>query len=183
MIRNTLLVIVGFMLISPVMAEDFAYEGKIKGMSCAFCVYKVSKNIKTIPGVKPGSVNVDLKSGKLNLQSTKEIKVSVVEKLVTSAGFKLSNFKVIKAYQPVAYKKIALVTIKLESLDLKTYNSLLEKMGDIAAAEIGKLVIQAPKSIEIDLLKILIAGRQKVARVVFTESKNKTIEISIFQKP
>jgi len=182
MIKKTLLVLLGILVVTPVMAKEFVYQGKIDGMSCAFCVYNVSKNIRTVPGVDADSVKVDLTSGLLKLRSNAKIESNVIAKLVTAAGFKLSNFKSVKVYKSVTYKKTALLAVKLDSLDLKAYDALLEKLGDIAAAQVGKLVIRAPRSVELPLLKAMIAARQKVAQVKFIESKTQSIEISIYQK-
>ncbi|VAW72289.1 hypothetical protein MNBD_GAMMA12-1693 [hydrothermal vent metagenome] len=182
MSRNIMLVLMGLFIASPVMAKEFTYQGKISGMSCAFCVYKLSKKIKSLPGVDKKSVKVSLKTGLMNFRSSNEVKPKEITALFSDTGFSLSEFKAIKSYQTATYKKTTLVSMNLSSIELDDYKALLKKLGDIAANELGKLEISAPKSIEIPLLKIMIMGRKKVARVKFIEAKDKAIKISIYQK-
>ncbi len=180
--RNIMLILLCVFIASPVMAKEVTYQGTVSGMSCAFCVYKLSKKIKSLPGVNKKSVTVSLKTGLMNFRSRREVKPKEVTALFNDTGFSLSEFKVIKSYRTVAYKKTTLVSMKLSSIKLNNYKNLLKKLGDIAANELGKLEISAPKSVEIPLLKIIIMGRKKVARVKFIETKDKAIKISIYQK-
>jgi len=163
-------------------AKEFIYQGHVKGMACAFCVYKVRKSISQIPGVKAASVNIDLKSGVLNVRSSLAIDQKKIAGVITEAGFKLSEFKETKNFTLASYKKDSIVSLKLSSVDIKQYGAILEKVGDIAESGASKLVIRAPKSIEIALLKPLIAGRKKVARVEFIESKSDSIQLTVYQQ-
>ncbi len=182
MINKLILAIVLSMVASASFAKEYHYQGNIKGMSCAFCVYNVRKQISKLPGVNAESVNVDLKTGALGLSGSAPVDVKKITSFVTKAGFKLINFKQATVFKLAKYKKDALVSLKLNVINIKDYKSLLEKVSDLAAQNLAKLVVRAPKSMETSILKSMIAGRQKVARVEFVESEKKAIEISVHQK-
>ena len=102
--------------------------------------------------------------------------------LVKKAGFSLTDFKEAANFSLQKYKKSPIVSLKINSVDVKKYKAILGKIGDVAASGSAKLVIHAPSSIEIALLKPLIAGRQQVARVQFIESKTDVIQLTLYQK-
>ena len=41
-------------------ARQLEYDLDVKGMKCAFCAYNVSKQLESLAGVVPGTVDVDL---------------------------------------------------------------------------------------------------------------------------
>ena len=79
-----------------VYAKELLYQGKVKGMVCAFCVYSVSKKISQIPGVIPASVNVELASGLVSFKSTTNISYKKVSALFADSGFKLIALKQVR---------------------------------------------------------------------------------------
>ena len=154
----------------------------MEGLACTCCVYKASKEISKIPGVRSESVNIDLKAGVLSVRSKTAIDKKKIIAMVKKSGFSLSDFKETTSFLSQNYKKSPILSVKINSVDIKQYKAILEKIGTIAASGSAKLVIHAPISIEITLLKPLIAGRQQVARVQFIESKSDSIQLDIYQK-
>lgn len=184
MIRKITLTLFIIFLSNQAVAKELTYQGKVEGMVCAFCVYNVSKAIGKLQGVEAQSVNVDLKSGVLSFQSNLPIDDKKLAAMFADAGFKLTDLKVVNkpALASHAYKTTPVITLDLNSVEIKKYESVFEVIGDIAAAQSGKLVIKAPASVEIGILKPMIAGRQKVARVQYIFDKGKTIQIKLFSR-
>ncbi len=60
---------------------------KVRGMTCGHCVKAVTDEVSAIPGVV--SVNVDLGSGTMELQSASPIAVDRVREAVDEAGYEL----------------------------------------------------------------------------------------------
>lgn len=163
-------------------AGELLYQGKVKGMVCAFCVYSVSKNISKVPGVLPQSVNVDLKSGIVSFKSSSEVSFKNVSAVFSGSGFKLLELKKVKqsTLKSVTYKVQPVINLTLNSVDLKTYGSVIESIGNIAASLSGKIVIKAPESVEIAILRPMIGGKQKAIKIQYIVGKNKTIGIKLF---
>ncbi len=63
------------------LVSDLDYTLEVKGMVCAYCAYNVSKQLKSLDGVVPDSVSVDLENVVVTLQSEKKL-----EKLINGAG-------------------------------------------------------------------------------------------------
>ncbi len=158
------------------------YQGKVEGMVCAFCVYNVSKKIGQLPEVNAKTVNVDLKSGVVNFRSNTSVSFKKLASVFSDSGFKLVKLdKVTKTSLAIPEYQIKPVfEFNLNSMDVKQYESIIESIGNIAAESLGKLVIKAPESVEIVILKPMIGGKQKIARVEYTVAKN--IEIQLFLK-
>jgi len=165
-------------------ATEFVYQGKVKGMVCAFCVYSVSKNITKVAGVLPQSVNVDLKSGIVSFRSSSEVSFKKVASVFSGSGFKLVELKKVKqpTLKSVTYRTQPVIDLKLNSVDLKTYASIIESIGNIAASLSGKIVIKAPESVEIAILRPMIGGKQKSIRIQYIADKNNAIQIKLFLK-
>lgn len=163
-------------------AKEIIYQGKVEGMVCSFCVYGVSKKIGQLPEVDARTVNVDLKSGLVSFHSSSELSLEKVSKVFSGSGFKLVELK--KVDQPTlkmaVYEKKPALVFNLNNTDIKKYGAILESIGDIASAETGKLEIKAPESLETELLKPMIGGKQKIARIQFDFDKSKKIQIKLF---
>ncbi|VAW90730.1 hypothetical protein MNBD_GAMMA21-1808 [hydrothermal vent metagenome] len=171
------------LLSAPTLAKEYIYQGKVQGMVCAFCVYSVSKKIAQLPQVDAQSINVDLKSGTISFRSKAKMGFKKVSRLFAETGFKLTVFNEVKqaALKTVAYQAKPIMSFKLENLDVEKYEAILSSIGDIAASSLGKLVIIAPSSVEIAILKPMIMGKQKIARVQYqTEKQLNSIEIKLF---
>ena len=55
------------------LADNVGYTLEVKGMVCAYCAYNVSKQLKSLDGVIPESINVDLENDVVTLQSEKPL--------------------------------------------------------------------------------------------------------------
>jgi len=53
--------------------NELQYDLEVSGMKCAFCAYNVSKQIESLDGVVPQSVDVDLEQGAVRLRSEKAL--------------------------------------------------------------------------------------------------------------
>jgi len=64
-----------------------SYTVKVDGMTCPFCVAKVEKNLKAMPGV--ASVSTNLKAGLISVCAAPPAQLTSdkVKGLITSAGF------------------------------------------------------------------------------------------------
>jgi len=163
-------------------AKEFVYQGKVNGMVCAFCVYSVSKNIAKVPGVLPQSVNVDLKSGTVSFRSSSEVSFKKVKSVFSGSGFKLVELIKVKQtmLEEATYKTRPVIDLNLNSVDLKTYGTIIESIGNIAATLSGKIVIKAPASAEIAILRPMIGGKQKSIKIQYVAAKNNAIQIKLF---
>lgn len=163
-------------------AKEFVYQGKVKGMVCAFCVYSVGKNIAKVPGVQPQSVNIDLKSGIVSFKSSSGISFKKLSSVFSGSGFKLVELKKVKqtTLKTVTYKPQPVLDVNLNSVDLETYGAIIESIGNIAATLSGKIVIKAPGSLEIEILKPMIGGKQKAIKIQYITDKKKAVQIQLF---
>ncbi len=163
-------------------AKEIIYQGKVEGMVCAFCVYSVSKKIAQLPQVDAQTVNVDLKSKTVNFRSTASVSFKTLSALFADTGFKLTELNEVQqaTLKTIVYQSKPVLRFKLENLDIEQYEAILASIGDVAASTRGKLIITAPASVEIALLKPMIGGKQKIARVQYQTGKNQTtIEITL----
>jgi len=173
-----------FLVIGVPQAKDkeFAYQGKVEGMVCAFCVYNVSNKIHELPGVEKDSVNVELKSGRVEFLSKQLVSEKVVGKLFEDSGFKLLSLKKTdkNTLSNVEFSKTAQISISFPTNELSAMEDLLVKLGDLAEKQMSLVNVDAPKAIEMDLLKPIIAGRQQTIKVKFTPKNSKQVAIKIF---
>lgn len=163
--------------------STFTYQGKVEGMVCAFCVYNVSKKIGQLPDVDAATVNVDLKSKIVNFNSASKLSFDKIATVFADSGFKLTELnQVNKSILSIPkYNTKPVISFTLNNLNIEQYQSVFESIGEIAATTLGKLVITAPKTVEVALLKPMIAGKQKIARVQYKFDKNKTnIDIKLY---
>jgi len=172
---------------SSVLAEEnlfpHIYQGKVQGMVCAFCVYNVSKKIASLPEINAKSVNVDLKSKIVNFRSSSKVSSKKLSKVFSESGFKLVELNEVNktARNIPDYKNKPVLIFNLNNTEIEKYQAIIESIGNIAASIMGKLEIKAPESVEIALLKPMIGGKQKIARVQYEFEKNKdSIEIKLF---
>jgi copper chaperone len=60
---------------------------KVKGMSCQHCVMSVTKALGQLEGIK--NVQVDLATGEVRFDNTKEVAPSRIEKAIGEAGYEV----------------------------------------------------------------------------------------------
>jgi len=184
MYKQTLLLLLLVLINTQAMAKEFIYQGKVKGMVCAFCVYSVSKNIGQLPEVDAKTINVDLKSGIVNFRSTSEVSFKKLSTVFSDSGFKLIELKEVSkpTLKIPDYESKPVLTLNLNTVYLHKYESVIESIGNIAATSTGKLLIIAPESVESDILKPMIGGKQKIARVQYIFDRSNTVQIKLFLK-
>ena len=64
---------------------------KVKGMSCQHCVVSVTKALSQLEGIK--NVQVDLATGEVRFDNTKEVAPSRIEKAISDAGYEVISQK------------------------------------------------------------------------------------------
>ena len=83
------LVLVTASFATDAVADQLEYDLEVNGMVCAFCAYNVSKQLMTLDGVVPDTVDVDLDKGRVKLQSGNKLDRSQLADLLLTAGFEL----------------------------------------------------------------------------------------------
>tara|TARA_R110001583_G_scaffold186189_2_gene346816 strand:- start:9209 stop:9811 length:603 start_codon:yes stop_codon:yes gene_type:complete len=164
-------------------AKDHAYQGKIEGMVCAFCAYNVSKKISHLPGIDADSINVDLKSGRINFLSSSPIEKATVSKVFADSGFGLVEFfKIANSdLNSVSFLSDPLLTLYFLTSQIEQLTPILDTIGSLATMQTSRLSIKAPKANEIELLKPILAGRKNVIKVLFTPVEDNVIELKLFR--
>ena len=61
----------------------------IEGMHCASCVGNVKKSLMNIKGVKDASINLILKSGRVEAEDN--VSLEEIKKAVSKIGYKVTN--------------------------------------------------------------------------------------------
>ncbi|MFV1984192.1 MAG: heavy-metal-associated domain-containing protein [Thiohalomonadales bacterium] len=189
MIKKLVVILVLVIWNLPVQATEssypYIYQGKVQGMVCAFCVYSVSKKIGSLPEINAKTVNVDLKSKIVNFRSSSKVNYEKLANVFSDSGFKLVELNEVKeaTLKIPEYQSKPVLSVNLDSTNIQKYQAIIESIGEIAATSMSKLVINAPEAVEIALLKPMIGGKQKIARIEYNFEKNKTnIEIKLFLK-
>jgi len=167
---------------NAVWAKDYAYQGKVEGMVCAFCAYNVSKKISQIQGVYVDSIDIELESGMVNVLSSSPVEHAKVFKVFTDSGFTLFELTQVtdSDVKHVSFLSEPLLSVEFSSNEIEHVDVILEAIGNLAIAQTSKLSIQAPKSHEIDILKPILAGRKNVIKVQFTPIKNNIVELKLY---
>jgi copper chaperone CopZ len=163
-------------------AKDYAYQGKVEGMVCAFCAYNVSKKIANLPGVDAQSVNVNLKTGRVDINSTAKIDKAAVSTVLSDSGFTLVEFKEVtySGLSPSHFSNKPLVSLQFSSAVIKQIDSVLDAIGNVAVSRASQLSIKAPQSSEIALLKPILAGRKTVINVQFIPVTGNEVQLTLF---
>ncbi|HFD86820.1 MAG TPA: heavy-metal-associated domain-containing protein [Gammaproteobacteria bacterium] len=164
-------------------AKEFNYQAHVEGMVCAFCAYSVSKNIGSLPGVDAESVNVDLESGRVDFRADRQVSRQSLEAVFTESGFRID--KLGETAQPSSGgespKELSLILdIRLDSLETDRFEAVFEAVGNIAAGSPSRTVIEAPASLEGNLLKPVLMGRQQVMKVRFRPLDTGSIHIQLY---
>ncbi len=164
-------------------AGDYNYQAHVKGMVCAFCAYSVGKKIGSLPGVDAESVDVNLESGRVGFASKQPVSRQALESVFTESGFRLDTLDEtghVPAGSGSGQALALMLDMTLDSLDTGRFETVFEAIGNIAAGNPSRLVIEAPASLEGDLLKPVLMGRQQVMKVRFKASDSPSIHLQLY---
>jgi copper chaperone CopZ len=165
-------------------AQSYRYDAEVKGMVCAFCAYSVSKNVSQLPGVDADSVDVDLKGGHVTFNSRKKVSEEKLSGLFTDSGFSISHLTMSEtSKKPAGPTKQASLDLQLDVFKIDQLSSVIEAIGNIAASNPSRLVINAPLAQEETILKPLLMGRQQVIKVRFIPTQAETMRLRLFDIP
>ena len=62
---------------------------RVDGMSCGHCASSVKQEVGSIPGVV--SVDVDVATGKVAVDTSREVRVDAIERAIADAGYRLAR--------------------------------------------------------------------------------------------
>jgi len=162
-------------------AQGYHYNAEVKGMVCAFCAYSVSKNVSQLAGVDADSVDVDLKGGHVTFNSSEKVSEEKLAGLFTDSGFSISHLMVSKISEKTAGPgKPASLDLQLDVFKIDQLSSVIEAIGNIAADNPSRLIINAPQAQEDAILKPLLMGRQQVIKVRFIPTEAETMRLQLF---
>ena len=163
-------------------AKDVSYRGKVEGMACAFCAYNMSKTISAISGVVGQSVNIDLKTGEIDFAATSPIDKTKISARIADSGFKLIQLEQISLPERASVKVSSepIFAMSFTASNINQLDSILEAIGKLAASKASQLSITAPQAAEIEILKLVLVGRQNAINIQFFPVKNKVAQIKLF---
>lgn len=152
-------------------ADQYEYALDVEGMVCAFCAYNVTKHLRSVEGVVPTSIEVDLEAGRVVLRSESAQQKAVLAEPIEAAGFELVAMteKPLESSPPAGEpaKGTTLVSLEIDVQALTDggMDALLEALGGVTAARSGRLTIAGPPALELPALQPLLMGRQTVIDV------------------
>lgn len=162
-------------------AQSYRYNAEVKGMVCAFCAYSVSKNVSRLAGVDADSVDVNLKGGHVTFNSSKKVSEEKLAALFADSGFSISHLTVSETSKKSAGPgKPASLDLQLDVFKIDQLSRVVEAIGNVAADDPSRLVINAPLAQEETILKPLLMGRQQVIKVRFIPTESKTMRLQLF---
>jgi len=164
------LVLISLPFTAGAATNEIGYDLKVDGMVCAFCAYNVSKQIETLDGVVPESVDVDLERGAVTLRSAELLDEDRLGDLLLQAGFTLAGVTkksattshVLTVSDGPTFLTITMMADELEAGELDT---MLEELGAIAAQRSGRITVVAPEELEVAILGPVLGGRKTVLKV------------------
>lgn len=160
------------------------YDVHIDGMVCAYCAYNVSKRLAQLEAVVPGSVQVDLEAKQVRFDARTEVPKSMIDRALADSGFtvKTIEWKALDSPKESGpYDRLeASIHLPVVALGSTLTEHLLDSLGAAAAAQHGRLVVQAPANQETALLKPLLAGRRSAIPVEFHASESDTATVSFW---
>ncbi|MCH8250708.1 MAG: heavy-metal-associated domain-containing protein [Proteobacteria bacterium] len=170
--------------------NQLEYDLDVNGMVCAFCAYNVSKQIESLDGVVPQTVDVDLEQGTVKLRSEKKLDEIRLADLLLQAGFTLGAVTeaVASATQPrQASDEAALLSITMNADDLNEgeFDTILEQLGAIAVQRSGRISVVGPRELEVAILKPVLAGRRSVIKVDYEQVNrpDQAVVVSVMVNP
>ena len=182
----SLLVLFCMLFGTNVLASDLDYTLEVKGMVCAYCAYNVSKQLKSLDGVVPDSVSVDLENGMVTLQSEKKLETARLSELLQTAGFRLGTVSETTseaaATRPKSNGSVVMsLTINADRLVDGQFDAMLEALGAVATQRPVRITIAGPDELEVAILKPVLAGRKVVIDVDYdrVNRPDNTIRINL----
>jgi len=155
-------------------AGQLEYDLEVDGMVCAFCAYNVSKQIRSLDGVVPQSVDVDLEQGAVRLRSDKTLDETQLADLLLQAGFTLrsaTSTAASTAQTPQAPDAAVFLSVAMNADELSQgeFDAILEELGTIAVQRSGRVSVAGPAELEVAILKPVLAGRRSVIKVDYEQ--------------
>ena len=176
-----------FLFATNVIARDIQYTLEVKGMVCAYCAYNVSKQLQSIDGVIPTSVDVNLGNGVVTLQSSQPLQKAELFELLRSAGFELGVVKEtaitsVATSQESPGSPAMSVTINIDQLVDGQFDDTLEALGTFAAVHSASIRLTAPDKIEAAILRPVLAGRKVLIQLEYVRvpQPQNTVLIDLF---
>lgn len=161
-------------IVASTATNELEYDLEVNGMKCAFCAYNVSKQLESLDGVIPQTVDVDLGHGTVRLRSERALDKNRLEGLLLQAGFKLGAVTEVpvstpQPRQPADEAAILSVTMNAHELNEGRFDSMLEEIGTIAVQRSGQISVVGPGKLEVAILKPVLAGRRAVIKVNYEQ--------------
>jgi copper chaperone len=190
-VENIVKFLIALMLVIASLATNaFAgkveYELKVEGMKCAYCAYNVSKQLESLDGVVPRSVDVDLEQGRVTLRSERELEDARLAAVLLEAGFTLgtvtNSVAVVSQLQQRSDQAVLLrLIMQSDRISDGEFDAVLEALGDLAAEQSGQISVVGPGELEDAILKPVLAGRSTVIKVDFdrTNRPGQTVVVSL----
>ena len=166
------LVLVTASFATDAVADQLEYDLEVNGMVCAFCAYNVSKQLMTLDGVLPDTVDVDLDKGRVKLQSGNKLDRSQLADLLLAAGFELGAVNEANALnaEPRRQRDEAAflsMTISSDRLSDGQFDEVLEAIGAIAVQRSARISVVGPAEFELAVLKPVLMGRRTVIEIEY----------------
>ena len=163
---------VSMSIVTNAVADQLEYELEVNGMVCAFCAYNVSKQLKTIDGVVPDSVAVDLDQGTVRLRSESKLGRKQLADLLLTTGFELGAVSEAEALNTESRRRLdeaafLSMTISSDRLSDGQFDEVLEAIGAIAVQRSGRISVVGPEELELAILKPVLMGRRTVIEVEY----------------
>jgi copper chaperone len=190
-VENIVKLLIALMLViaslaTNAFAEKVEYELKVEGMKCAYCAYNVSKQLESLDGVVPRSVDVDLEQGRVTLRSERELEDARLAAVLLKAGFRLgavtNSVAVVSQIQQQSDQAVLLrLIMQSDRISDGEFDAVLEALGDLAAEQSGQISVVGPGELEDAILKPVLAGRSTVIKVDFdrTNRPGQTVVVSL----
>jgi len=171
-------------------ADTLDYDLEVNGMVCAFCAYNVSRQLESVAGVTPGSVEVDLENGRVRLQSERELEQTQIADLLLQAGFELQAITRTAASAPLLpqqHDDDVLLSIKMNAGGIRNgeFDQVLEALGAFAVQQSGRITVDGSGDLEMAILKPVLGGRRTVIKVDYDRGARpeQTVAVSVLGNP
>lgn len=182
MTRSLVFALFLVVLSAPAAADGYSYQARIEGMVCAFCAYNVGKTIGTLTGVDTESVTVDLDANVVDFHSSGPVDWADVSAAFSDSGFVLAQLDQVEypTTENTPTSAAPLFSLDFDSVDAERFEGIFEATGEIASAQGLRVVIEAPESLEIDLLMPLLMGKKHAISVRFVPIDEASIRLKMY---
>ena len=169
-------------LIAPAAADGYAYQARIEGMVCAFCAYNVGKTISTLKHVDAESVTVDLDAKLVDFHANGPVEWAEVSAAFSDSGFVLAKLDQVDdpTTEITSTRGSAIFSLDFNGVDAERFEAIFEATGEIASAQGLRLVIEAPETVEIDVLMPILMGRKHAISVRFVPIDEASIRLKVY---